>query len=152
LEKYIAAFTPVLSPEEKELLARIEAMPAPERWEFWQREFARCFKCYACRAACTMCYCSRCVVEDNQPQWVSVPAHTRGNFEWHVVRAMHLAGRCVGCGECGRACPMGIPLHLLSWKIGDLVAQQFGQRAGFSAIADYPLSMFRPDDQETFIR
>ena len=31
-----------------------------------------------------------------------------GNLEWNVVRAMHLAGRCVDCGSCADACPENI--------------------------------------------
>ena len=34
-------------------------------------------------------------------------------MEWHLVRAMHLAGRCINCGYCAEACPVGIPLNRL---------------------------------------
>ena len=88
----------------------------------------------------------------NRPQWVPVPSHAIGNQEYQLVRAMHLAGRCVQCGECGRACPVGIPVHLLTFYAEDSVHAQFGQRAGASATIDYALSVFRPDDKETFIR
>ena len=88
----------------------------------------------------------------NRPQWVPVASHELGNLEYHAVRAMHLAGRCVQCGECGRACPVGIPIHLLTCYAEESVRRQFGQPAGASATLNYALGTFRPDDQETFIR
>ena len=38
---------------------------------------------------------------------------------------MHLAGRCTGCGECQRACPVGIPILALRQQIARAVAQLF---------------------------
>jgi ferredoxin len=99
-----------------------------------------------------MCYCEHCTMDCNRPQWVPVPSHALGNLEYHMVRAMHLAGRCVECGDCGRACPVGIPIHLLTFNAEESVHAQFGQRAGASAKLDYAMSTFRPDDKETFIR
>ncbi|MBN1425233.1 4Fe-4S dicluster domain-containing protein [Candidatus Fermentibacteria bacterium] len=142
----------VLSPEEQNCLDEIASLSREERWRFWQEEFSRCLKCYACRAACPMCYCSQCIVEVNQPQWIPVPAHPLGNMGWHLVRAMHLAGRCVNCGECARACPVDIPLNLLNQVIEKEVAEQFGGKAGLSATASYALSTFTTDDKDTFIR
>ncbi|HOT96901.1 MAG TPA: 4Fe-4S dicluster domain-containing protein [bacterium] len=132
-------------------LQELDAMSLKERWQFWQEELARCFKCYACRAACPMCYCSRCTVECNQPQWIPVPAHQLGNWEWHMMRAMHLAGRCVSCGACGRACPLDIPIHLLTIKMEESIFQEFGIRAGVRAKAENALSSFRAEDKEQFI-
>jgi ferredoxin len=152
MEEYIAGTDVHLSPEEKKLLERIDKMSLKERWEFWQNELARCIKCYACRAACPMCYCSRCTMDCNQPQWIPSAAHQIGNLEWHINRAMHLAGRCVSCGECARACPLEIPLHLLTLKIAEIIDMNFGMIAGTSSDADYALSSFKIDDKETFIR
>ncbi len=99
-----------------------------------------------------MCYCERCTMDCNRPQWVPVASHALGNLEYHLVRAMHLAGRCVECGSCGQACPVGIPIHLFTVFAEESVRRQFGQRGGASARADYALSSFRPGDQEGFIR
>ena len=148
---YVSAQSLELTPGEREELKKIEKMSAPERWKFWQEEFSRCLKCYACRASCPLCYCSLCAVECNQPQWISVAPHARGNLEWHIVRAMHLAGRCVNCGECARACPVGIPLNLLTRKLGEEVFKNFGLRAGTTPDLNYALSTFKPEDKEDFI-
>lgn len=141
-----------ISAKDKELLDKLNRMTREERFAFWQSELSRCIKCYACRSSCPMCYCEHCTMDCNRPQWVPVPSHAQGNLEYHQVRAMHLAGRCVECGDCGRACPVDIPVHLLTFTAEESVHAQFGQRAGASAKLDYALSTFRPDDKETFIR
>ena len=150
IEAYLAPAE--LSPEDRRRIEELAAMTPAERWAFWQSELARCVKCYACRNSCPMCYCGHCTMDCNRPQWVPVPSHALGNLEYHMVRAMHLAGRCVTCGACGRACPAGIPVHLLTGFAQESVRRQFGQAAGTSAAPDYALSVFRPDDSESFIR
>lgn len=152
LEAHLALQAEGISTQDRELLERLRAMTHAERWAFWQKELARCVKCYACRNSCPMCYCERCTMDCNRPQWVPVPSHAVGNLEYHTVRAMHLAGRCVECGECGRACPVGIPVHLMTFHAESSVRQQFGSEAGRTARLDYALSTFKPDDKETFIR
>ena len=133
------------------LLERIEKMNAKERFDFWQQEFSRCIKCYACRQACPMCYCRRCIVDSNQPQWVNTSSHTLGNFEWNVVRAFHLSGRCVQCGNCDRACPVNIPLRLINQRMAKEVVDGFDHFAGLSPTQEPVLASFKKDDTETFI-
>ncbi len=140
-----------LTAKDQEALEKLSKMTVAERWNFWQSELSRCFKCYACRAACPMCYCSRCTTDCNQPQWIPVPAHQQGNWEWHMMRAMHLAGRCVACGACGHACPLDIPIHLLTIKVEEDIYQEFGVRAGMKAVADHAMSTFKVQDKENFI-
>ena len=133
-------------------VARLEALAPEERWKFWQEKFARCVKCYACRQVCPMCYCKRCVVEKNQPQWIATSAHDAGNFAWNVIRAMHLAGRCAGCGACERACPQGLPLMLLNKKMAKEVALHFKYRAGYDPAVAPAVKTFdaRGDSDELF--
>ncbi|MCX6375059.1 MAG: 4Fe-4S dicluster domain-containing protein, partial [Armatimonadetes bacterium] len=52
------------------------------------------------------------------------------NWFFHMTRAMHTAGRCIGCGECERACPMGIPLSLLNDSLDADVEEMFDYEAG----------------------
>ena len=135
----------------KALLAELNKMTPEEKFAYWQKEFSKCIKCYACRQACPMCYCTRCTVEVNQPQWIPVQANTHGSMEWHILRAMHLAGRCISCGECGRACPVGIPCHLLTMQLTDQVYNYFKVYAGTSDKMSSVLSTYEPNDKESFI-
>ncbi len=152
LEEHLARKVTHLDSEDKATLERLAAMSREERWGFWRKELSRCMKCYACRNSCPMCYCEQCTMDCNRPQWVPVASHAFGNLEYHMVRTMHLAGRCVECGECGRACPVGIPVHLLTYCTEESVHEQFGQCAGRTAKLDYALATFKADDQESFIR
>jgi ferredoxin len=151
IETYLETINTGISPDENQKIEQIQAMSIDERWLFWNKEFDKCVKCYACRAACPMCYCHRCTTDVNQPQWIAVASHARGNLEYHLMRAMHLAGRCVNCGECAKACPMEIPLNLLTYTLIGPIKDDFGTTAGMKADAVYSLSTFKPDDKENFI-
>jgi ferredoxin len=135
----------------KELIAELGKLSPEEKFEWWKKELSKCIKCYACRQACPLCYCTRCSVEVNQPQWIPVKSNTHGNMEWHILRAMHLAGRCISCGECGRACPVGIPCHLLTMHLADKVHNYFNVYAGTTDKMSSVLSTFEPNDKESFI-
>jgi ferredoxin len=137
--------------EYREPLAALNRLSQQERFEYWQNELSKCIKCYACRQSCPMCYCTRCTVECNQPQWIPVQANSHGNMEWHILRAMHLAGRCISCGECGRACPVNIPCHLLTMQLVDQVHNYFNVYAGTSEKMSSVLSTYEPNDKESFI-
>ncbi|MHC1706059.1 MAG: 4Fe-4S dicluster domain-containing protein [Bacteroidales bacterium] len=152
VEAYLATREVGLNTGDKELIQKLDAMSREEKWAYWESELSRCIKCYACRAACPMCYCIRCFVESNRPQWIPISANELGNVEWHLLRAMHLAGRCINCGECGRACPIDIPIHLLTFKGVEDVHEDFGVTAGMDASMESLLSSFKPNDKENFIR
>ena len=101
-----------------------------ERRAFWAKEFAKCIRCYACRQACPGCYCAECFVDKPGQMWVMRSTDANTNWFFHTTRAMHLAGRCIGCNECERACPMGIPLSLLNMKLDEDVEEMFDYEAG----------------------
>jgi ferredoxin len=153
VETYVQTYFPENHTEEdKKLLEYIDSLPREERWKYWMEQFSTCIKCYACRAVCPMCYCTQCTVECNQPQWIKISSETTGNLEWHIMRAMHLAGRCIECGECGRACPVGIPIHLLTTKMNQELFKEFATRPGFSLKGEYAMNTFKPEDKEGFIK
>jgi coenzyme F420-reducing hydrogenase delta subunit/ferredoxin len=142
------------SPESKHasmLDALMQKSPA-ERMAWWAHEFERCVKCYACRQACPLCYCERCIVDKNRPVTIDTSATPKGNFAWHITRAFHLAGRCVGCGECARACPAGIPLGLLNLSLARAAEKHFGYRAGMDPNVEPLIGSYALTDKEGFIR
>jgi|WetSurMetagenome_2_1015567.scaffolds.fasta_scaffold29744_4 ferredoxin len=130
---------------------KLEAMTSEERWTFWVNEFSRCIKCYACRAACPLCYCTRCITDVNRPQWINPWPSPMANMEWQVNRVMHMTGRCIGCGACQNACPVGIPIGYLSRKMLVDMSKEFGYIPGQAMKDGNSLSTFKPDDQENFI-
>jgi ferredoxin len=123
-----------------------------ERMAFWTAELARCIKCYACRRVCPMCYCVQCIADKNRPVVITPSASLKGNFAWHITRAFHLAGRCIGCDECTRACPVGIDLRLLNLSLARATEESFAFRAGVDPAAEPVVGAYSPKDREEFIR
>lgn len=129
----------------------IEAMSPDQRYNFWKEEFERCIRCNACRDICPACSCVKCVF-DNEKAEVSGKAKTEGEDTFfHIVRAYHVAGRCVDCGECARVCPAGIPLDLLNRKIIKDISEVYGEfNAGMDSTTPAPLVTFKLEDTDTF--
>jgi len=138
--------------EKAELIAKLEAMSPQERFSFWESEFEKCIRCYACRQACPLCYCERCIADKSMPRWVETSATKRGNFAWNIVRAFHLSGRCIGCNECERVCPAGIPLSLLNRKMAIVAKSEFGYESGMSVEAQTLIGTYDVKDKEEFIK
>ncbi len=134
-----------------DLIRKLDAMSASERFAFWQKELERCVRCHACREVCPMCSCERCVADKTQPQWIESSPHPRANLAWQFVRTLHQAGRCVDCGECERACPAGIPLGVIASKVAQIVEKRFGYRSTDDPSAPTPIGDYRLDDQQEFI-
>lgn len=130
----------------------IEVLDAAGRWAYFSREFSRCIRCYACRAACPLCYCSECFVDQTQPAWFGKTDDLSDTLIFHLVRALHLAGRCVDCGACVRACPMGIDLRSLSRKMAKEVRERYHYESGMDLETVPPLATFRQDDPQEFIK
>lgn len=84
--------------------------------------------------------------------WLEKTVDLPENIFFHLTRVMHMAGRCVNCGECERVCPMNIPLNLLTRKIEKDVKEMFNYEAGVEPEAKPLLSIFEEDDPNDFIK
>jgi formate dehydrogenase (coenzyme F420) beta subunit len=141
-----------LTPIEAQEMARIEALPQAERWAFWKEHFSRCIRCMACRQVCPFCYCEQCLCDKNRPQAVESSPRPAGNTAWHIVRAMHLAGRCAGCAECERACPMDIPLNLLNRRMAQELKELYDYELTLTPQNKGPLNQYQENDDQSFIK
>lgn len=119
-----------------------------ERRAYWAKQFERCIRCYACRQVCPACYCAKCFVDRPDTKWTSKRAVASEAWMFHMGRAMHLAGRCIGCGECERACPMGIPIMELNREMARRVEELFDYEAGMDPEAAPALGQFEPEDAD----
>ena len=139
--------------ERFEMIAKLEAMSADERFAFWQNELSKCIRCNACRNVCPACTCEQCVF-DNPKSGVAQKA-AADSFEekmFHIIRAFHVAGRCTDCGECSRVCPQNIPLYLLNRKYIKDVDEIYGEyQAGEDTETRAPLNTYNTEDAEPSI-
>jgi formate dehydrogenase subunit beta len=122
--------TPVAGAPPNPIVAEYEAMSLEERRTFWQQQFLKCIKCYGCRNICPVCFCETCALED--PLWVERGVLGPPFPMYHLIRAMHMASRCVACRQCELVCPSHIPLTVLY----DLIRRDVGELLGYVPGAD----------------
>ncbi|MBA7651432.1 hypothetical protein ES703_59251 [subsurface metagenome] len=136
----------------QEKLKKLKSMSPEDRWEFWENEFSRCIRCYACRNVCPACFCERCFVEESEPQWILPVPRWQDNLMFQVIRNIHVAGRCTDCGECERACPVNIPLRSLTKEMYDMVGELFDYKSGMDKDALPLMTAYEYEEAEDFIR
>ncbi len=127
----------------------LEKKSMEERRAYWEKELSRCTRCYACRNACPLCVCQdSCIAETRDPHWVSQRSNLSEKMMFHMIHALHLAGRCTECGECERACPMNIPLGKLKKKINMDMKELFDYAPGVNPDDKPPLYTFKVEEEK----
>jgi ferredoxin len=129
----------------------IESKAPEERIKLWKKWFKNCIRCYACRNVCPLCFCKECLHDKFPPIWVSKYSKDSDAITFQLIRAFHAIGRCTGCGECERVCPMGIPLSKLYKKVEKDVKDMFGYVAGVNASDIPPLATFEQEESDNVL-
>ncbi len=125
--------------------------PLSERWQQFCREISKCMLCKGCRNACPNCYCKTCFADQTRPKWLNSGYEFRDLIFYHLGRMFHQAGRCVDCGACVRACPMGVDLRTFTYKLVKDAEDSFGYTTGIDLDQPPPLLATSADDPESFI-
>jgi formate dehydrogenase subunit beta len=121
-----------------------------ERREYFEEVFENCIRCNACRHSCPLCYCAKCCIDQETSTLYNGANTTSSAFHALMTWSLHLAGRCVDCRNCEKACPSHLPLHLLHKWNEKVIYENFqehiagvieGDRGAF-----YKYSMQDPDD------
>jgi ferredoxin len=132
-------------------VVEMAALSDDERWARFAGELERCTLCYACRNACPMCYCKVCFADRTMPRWFNQTTRPEDLQFYQIMRTFHLAGRCVGCGACTRACPQGINLRLFLDRLRLDVRELYQYEAGVDPEAEPPLRTYSEDDYNDFV-
>lgn len=128
-----------------------ELKSSKEKWDFIKETLEPCTLCYSCRQACPLCYCNLCFVDQNLPVWFGKTSQLPDIIVFHLIRAFHLAGRCVACGACSSVCPVGIDLNMITRKLEKIVKDRYNFTSGLNAETLPPMMDFKMEDSEEFM-
>ena len=131
-------------------VAALAAMPLTERATYFEEVFENCIRCNACRHSCPLCYCAKCCIDQETATLYNGANTTSAAFHALMTWSLHLAGRCVDCRNCEKACPSHLPLHLLHKQNESVIYENFQEHLA-GVIADdrgafYKYSLKDPDD------
>ena len=132
--------------------AEVESLSGHEKKAYWEDVYARCIRCYACRNACPVCTCRECFVDMHRTGFQGKRHTIADNQTFGITRAFHVGDRCIECGECERACPMGLPILAQTQKIlKEIEALAGDYEQGMDPIQDNFLGAFDLDDKDDFM-
>jgi len=142
-----------LEPEERFAdVTELESLSREERLDFFENVYNNCIRCYACREVCPCCTCRECFVDQLAAGWQGKKNNPEENRFYNLTRVFHVGDRCIECGECERACPMGLPLMLINRKmIKDLNALFASPEAGLAVGVGAVLGTYDVSDPEEFM-
>ncbi len=93
------------------LLQRIMGMIGAKQERFWAEQFRKCLKCYGCIDMCPVFVRWHEGLEPGK--WMKGGQVPPPYPLFHLLRAFNVWDTCVGCSECEKTCPAGIPLKTL---------------------------------------
>ncbi|MEW6657107.1 MAG: 4Fe-4S dicluster domain-containing protein [Thermodesulfobacteriota bacterium] len=117
---------------------RVDALAEQDAFQEWLAAFKKCIKCYGCRDVCPMCFCKECSLEHED---LMSTGQLPPDSIFQLVRAIHMAGRCIDCGLCEENCPADIPLRVLYKKANALVKDLFDYNVGSPEAGPSPWKM-----------
>jgi len=103
----------------------------------WASILQKCIKCYGCRNACPLCVCDPCRLADSA--WILPIDISPEPMAFHLIRAFHLADRCVACGACQETCPADIPLLAIQLFLRKVLKERHGYEPGLDTEHRSPL-------------
>lgn len=113
-----------------------------------KKELEKCILCYSCRQACYGCYCKVCFADREEPKWMPNDLDMNAKLMFHLGRVSHLAGRCVECGACERACPSDVNIRYLIREASKFCDEMYDYRAGLSLEDEPAMVKFDKEDEE----
>jgi ferredoxin len=131
-------------------IAELAGKTLVDRRKYFEEIFENCIRCNACRHSCPLCYCAKCCIDQETATLYSGSNTTSSAFHALMTWSLHLAGRCVDCRNCEKACPSHLPLHLLHKQNEHVIFENFQEHLA-GVIPDdrgafYKYSLKDPDD------